>query len=228
MEDIEAPSAAWQAGKASRGRSDRHFRHPACVENRMPLARRSTSLYNRYNRWSQRRVWQRIFEKMAAVGPLPDELSIDGSHVKAHRSAAGSKRGSSRKRLAVRAAEERAKSMLWPMIAADRSPLRSGECCRRHHGRCVASCRGPDQSGCWQTKLTTPTACANGSSKGRSKQSFRPPPHDGHLILWIAKPTNAATALNACSASLRTGGVSQPDMTAMRKTISLGSLSQPS
>src|ERR1700726_1757400 len=81
-----------------------------------------TTIYNRYNRWSQRRIWQRIFEKMAAAGPVPDELSIDSSHVKAHRSAAGSKRGSSRKRLAVRAAEERAKSMLWPMIAADRMP----------------------------------------------------------------------------------------------------------
>src|ERR1700730_1715584 len=57
------------------------------------------------------------------AGPVPDELSIDSSHVKAHRSAAGSKRGSSRKRLAVRAAEKRAKSTLWPMIAADRSRL---------------------------------------------------------------------------------------------------------
>jgi transposase len=36
-----------------------------------------TTIYNRYNRWSQRRVWQRIFEKMAAAGPILDELSID-------------------------------------------------------------------------------------------------------------------------------------------------------
>jgi transposase len=50
-----------------------------------------TTIYNRYNRWSQRRVWQRIFEKMAAAGPIPDELSIDSSHVKAHRSAAAQK-----------------------------------------------------------------------------------------------------------------------------------------
>src|SRR5262245_50893881 len=64
----------------------------------------------------------RIFEKMAAAGPVPEELCIDTSHVKAHRSAAGSKRGSSRKRLGARAAEEQAKSMLWPMIVADRSP----------------------------------------------------------------------------------------------------------
>ena len=82
-----------------------------------------TTIYNRYNRWSKRRIWQRIFEKMAAAGPVPEELCIDTSHVKAHRSAAGSKRGSSRKRLGARAAEERAKSMLWPMIVADRSPL---------------------------------------------------------------------------------------------------------
>src|SRR5271165_4943817 len=50
-----------------------------------------TTIYNRYNRGSQRRVWQRIFEKMAAAGPLPDELSINSRHVKAHRSAAAQK-----------------------------------------------------------------------------------------------------------------------------------------
>jgi transposase len=89
-----------------------------------PASGPPTTIYNRYNRWSQRRIWQRsIFERIAASGPVPGELSIDSSHVKAHRSAAGSKRGSSRKRLAARAAEELAKSMPWPMIAADRSPL---------------------------------------------------------------------------------------------------------
>ena len=29
-----------------------------------------TTIYNRSNRWSQRRIWQRIFEKMAAAGPV--------------------------------------------------------------------------------------------------------------------------------------------------------------
>lgn len=81
-----------------------------------------TTIYNRYHRWSQRGIWQRIFEKMAASGPVPDELSIDSSHVKAHRSAQGSKGGRGHKRLARRVAEERAKSMLWPIIKADRSP----------------------------------------------------------------------------------------------------------
>ena len=83
-----------------------------------------TTIYNRYHRWSQRGIWQRIFEKMAASGPVPDELSIDSSHVKAHRSAQGSKGGRGHKRLARRVAEERAKSMLWPMISADWSPSR--------------------------------------------------------------------------------------------------------
>ena len=82
------------------------------------------TIYNRYHRWSQRRIWQRIFEKMAAAGPVPAELSIDSTHVKAHRSAQGSKGGRGPKRLARHAAEERAKSIAWPMIAADRSPSR--------------------------------------------------------------------------------------------------------
>lgn len=51
------------------------------------------TVYNRYHRWSQRRIWQRIFEKMAASGPVPEELAIDSTHVKAHRSAQGSKGG---------------------------------------------------------------------------------------------------------------------------------------
>ena len=59
---------------------------------------------------------------LASIRPVPEELCIDTSHVKAHRSAAGSKRGSTRKRLGARAAEERARSMPWPMIVADRSP----------------------------------------------------------------------------------------------------------
>ena len=81
-----------------------------------------TTIYNRYHRWSQRGIWRRIFEKMAAAGEVPEELSIDSTHVKAHRSAQTSKGGRSRKQLAHRVAEERAKSMLWPMIKAGPSP----------------------------------------------------------------------------------------------------------
>ena len=57
-----------------------------------------TTIYNRYHRWAQRRIWQRIFERMAAAGAVPEELSLDSTHVKAHRSAHGSKTGPGRKR----------------------------------------------------------------------------------------------------------------------------------
>lgn len=83
-----------------------------------------TTVYNRFNRWSQKRIWHRIFETMAAVGPVPDELTPGSSHVKAHRSAAGAKRGRSSKRSAARAAKGQVKSMRWPIISADRSPSR--------------------------------------------------------------------------------------------------------
>ena len=49
----------------------------------------ATTIYNRYNRWSRRGLWQRVFEKIAATGSVPSELSLDSTHVKAHRSAAG-------------------------------------------------------------------------------------------------------------------------------------------
>ena len=48
----------------------------------------------------------------------------DSTYVKARRSAQGHKGGRGRKRLASLAAEERARSMVWPIIAGDRSPWR--------------------------------------------------------------------------------------------------------
>jgi transposase len=53
-----------------------------------------TTISNSYNRWSRRRVLQRIFGKMAAAGPIPDGLPINSSQVKAHRLASASKRES--------------------------------------------------------------------------------------------------------------------------------------
>ena len=52
----------------------------------------ATTIYNRYNRWSAQGLWNKLFARLAAAGNIPDELSIDSTHVKAHRSAAGSKR----------------------------------------------------------------------------------------------------------------------------------------
>ena len=52
----------------------------------------ATTIYNRFNRWSRRGLWQRLFEQVAASGRVPQEVLIDTSHVKVHRSAAGGKR----------------------------------------------------------------------------------------------------------------------------------------
>ncbi len=82
-----------------------------------------TTVYNRFTRWSSRGIWQRMFERMAAAGPVPQELSLDSTHVKAHRSAQSTKGGRGRKRSASRAGVQRAKSMAWPILKADRSPL---------------------------------------------------------------------------------------------------------
>jgi transposase len=81
-----------------------------------------TTLYNRYNRWSRRGVWQRLFERVAVTGPVPDEVLIDSSHVKAHRSAAGGKGGNGIRRSAARGAGARRRSIAWPMLVAGRSP----------------------------------------------------------------------------------------------------------
>ena len=52
-----------------------------------------TTIYNRFNRWSRRRIWQRIFSALAEAGHIGQTASIDSSYVKAHRSAAGGKGG---------------------------------------------------------------------------------------------------------------------------------------
>jgi transposase len=80
------------------------------------------TIYNRYTRWARRGVWQRIFAKVAATGPIPDELALDSSMVRAHRSASGGKGGNGRRRWASHAAAERPKSIVWPIVAAGSSP----------------------------------------------------------------------------------------------------------
>ena len=83
-----------------------------------------TTIYNRFNRWSRRGIWQRIFEQLSAQGDAPDEIMIDTSHARAHRSAAGAKGGSGKRQSGSRGAAERRRSIAWPMVAADRSRSR--------------------------------------------------------------------------------------------------------
>jgi transposase len=69
------------------------------------------TLYNRFVRWAEKGVWQTLFHALASAGGPPEQVLIDSSAVKAHRSAAGGKGGIRRRRSAVRAAGARPRSM---------------------------------------------------------------------------------------------------------------------
>ena len=51
------------------------------------------TLYNRFVRWSERGIWERIFSALASAGDAPDRLFIDSSCIKVHRCAGGGKGG---------------------------------------------------------------------------------------------------------------------------------------
>ena len=69
-----------------------------------------TTVYNRYARWGERGVWRRIFDALAKLDP-DSLLFIDGTIVKAHRAASGSKKGSWKKVLDAHAAVAQVKFM---------------------------------------------------------------------------------------------------------------------
>jgi transposase len=69
-----------------------------------------TTIYNRFNRWSRQGIWRAIFEALTGHSGIYSTVAIDSTHVKAHRSAAGAKGGTSRKPLAARAAGARRSS----------------------------------------------------------------------------------------------------------------------
>ena len=45
------------------------------------------TLYNRFRRWTEMGVFDRIFSHLSAQEGLPDTLMIDATHLKAHRTA---------------------------------------------------------------------------------------------------------------------------------------------
>jgi len=46
------------------------------------------TLYNRFVRWSRLGVFDKIFEELVQSGGVPEQLQIDATHLKAHRTAA--------------------------------------------------------------------------------------------------------------------------------------------
>ena len=68
-----------------------------------------TTAYNRFNRWSERGIWKRMFDQLATKSRDSLHL-IDSTIVKAHRSASGAKGGRKIRRSASAAAGEARKS----------------------------------------------------------------------------------------------------------------------
>ena len=81
----------------------------------------STTVYNRFRRWTMRGIWRRLFEALAPADP-GDGQAIDSTTAKAHRSAAGGKGGRRRRRLAARGAAAPRKSTPSPTRADAPSP----------------------------------------------------------------------------------------------------------
>ena len=68
-----------------------------------------TTAYNRFNRWSRRGIWKRVFDQLASKSR--DSLYlIDSTVVKAHRAASGAKGGRKIRRSASAGAAEPRKS----------------------------------------------------------------------------------------------------------------------
>lgn len=65
-----------------------------------PIYGPKKTLYNRFVRWAERGVWERVFQALAGDEDSPDRLFIDSTAVRVHRTAGGAKGG------------------LWPMASA--------------------------------------------------------------------------------------------------------------
>src|SRR5512136_576473 len=77
-----------------------------------------TTAYNRFNRWSRRGIWKRVFDQLASKSR--DSLYlIDSTIVKAHRAASGAKGGRKIRRLASAVVGGPRKSMRSSMARVD-------------------------------------------------------------------------------------------------------------
>ena len=88
-----------------------------------PVYGPSTTIYNRFRRWTMRGLWRRLFEALALTKPGEDQ-AIDSTTAKAHRSAAGGKGGPRRRRLDARAGAAPRKSTPSSTPAGAPSPSR--------------------------------------------------------------------------------------------------------
>ena len=81
-----------------------------------------TTLFNRFDRWSRRGLWQELLSALSACAEPPEIAMVDSTVVRAHRSAAGAKGGSRTKQSAVRAADLRPRPTRSPTATAGSTP----------------------------------------------------------------------------------------------------------
>jgi transposase len=82
----------------------------------------STTVYNRFNRWSRRGFWLKLLDALVDAGAVTRSTAIDSTYVKAQRSAFGGKGGLRARRSAARAVAGRRKSTRSPTSSA--APMR--------------------------------------------------------------------------------------------------------
>ena len=78
----------------------------------------STTVYNRFNRWSRRGFWLKLLDALVDTGAVTKSTAIDSTYIKAQRAAFGAKGGARRKRSAARAAAGPRRSTRSPTSSA--------------------------------------------------------------------------------------------------------------
>lgn len=79
----------------------------------------STTVYNRFNRWSRRGFWLKLLDALVSTGAVAKSTAIDSTYIKAQRSAFGGKGGVGSRRSGARAAAGRPRSTRSPTPSAD-------------------------------------------------------------------------------------------------------------
>src|ERR1700731_3990107 len=168
-----------------------------------------TTIYNRWHRWSQQGLWQRMFKELSQIVGTHYENAIDSTAVKVHRSARGKRGprpGSRHKSRRMHDQSPRGDRPQRPPFALspERRPM-----LRWQGRRAFAEALARRQRNCWLTRLTIVPRSALGCPGAAPLRSFPTKSIAANLIPTTSEPTGTATRLNVCSAVSKTPGASQ-------------------